>query len=62
MLYSGYLAVSGGSIEAGMPQMLLEEAKSVAGVVSLHGMDSEGVSKSMRRDVVHYACLRVNQF
>ena len=62
MLYSGYLAVSGGGIEAGMPQVFLEETKSVAGVVSLHGMDSEGVSESMRRDIVQYTCLRINQF
>ena len=52
MLFTGYLAVSGSGVEAGMPEVFLKQPESVARVVDLYGMRGEGVSESVWADMM----------
>jgi hypothetical protein len=44
VLVTGYLPVLGGGVEAAMAKVLLQQAQTVARVVKLHSMDSEGIA------------------
>jgi hypothetical protein len=59
---TGYFPVPSGGIEALMPQVLLEEPKTIAGIVVFHGIHCECVPELMRGDVVNFAGFRINEF
>jgi len=62
VLFAGYFAVPGRRIKALMTKMLLEETKTVAGIVMFHGVDSECVPELMRGDIVDFTGFRINKF
>ncbi len=61
MLFSGYLPILHGSGDACMAQVLLEHTETIPGIIMLYRINGEGVSKSMRTDVMHFAGLGIHQ-
>lgn len=58
---TGYLPVLGGSVEALVAQMRLEQSEAVSGVIQLHRMDCESIAQAVWADVMNYAGLTVDQ-
>ena len=42
--------------------MLLKQSKPISTIVQLHGVNCEGVSQSVRTDIVHSAGFTIHQF
>jgi hypothetical protein len=56
MLLAGYFSVSGRGIKACMAKVFLEHPETIAGVVFFHGMDGEGISKTVRAYTTRSTC------
>jgi len=61
VLYTGNLPVSGSSIKADMPKVLLQQPQPVTGVIHLHGMNAEGITQAVRTDPPFSPGFRIGQ-
>jgi len=61
MLVTRDLSVLGGGIEAGMPQVLLQQAEAVARIVKLHGVNSKGIAQFVWSSKVKLTGIRVSK-
>jgi len=61
VLLTRYFPVPGGGVEAGVPQMLLEQPEAITRVIQLHGMNGKGISETVRAYSTPFASGRVHQ-
>lgn len=61
VLITGDLSVPGCSIEAGVPEVLLQHSLTVTRVVMLHGVDGKGVAQPVRAYAAFFTGDRVHQ-
>lgn len=62
MFLAGDLSISGCGVETGVAQVFLEHPQFIPSIISFDCHDSKGVSKSMRRNIVHSSRLGIDEF
>jgi len=61
VLFTGNLPVLGCGVKASMPQVLLKQSETTAGVIHLHGMNAKGIPQSVRTDTPCSPGFRISQ-